>query len=238
MLAAVMPRPGEHRYYEAIGEEGRSHAINKPFSDPARGDLLIQAGAILRLLPQPPARVLECGCGTGWLTAFLAKAGYDAVGQDLSEHAIRLAKENPVFYAGRRPEFVSGDYEQMEFHNEFDAVVFFSSLHHAFDEARAIHAAHRALRDGGLLIASEPGTGHARTAAAFSEAHDITDKDMPPSRINALARAAGFPKFRMYPHADELCQIAFDRRGVTIALARLVYRFYSTRFTGIVVLEK
>src|SRR5437016_13465332 len=101
-----MPNAGELTYYERIGDAGRRHAAGKPFSDDECGLYLMRAGALMSLLPPPPARVLECGCGTGWLAYFLAQRGYDVVATDVSPDAIALAKAHPVFAQGGAPEFI------------------------------------------------------------------------------------------------------------------------------------
>jgi hypothetical protein len=46
----------------------------KPFSEPGRDQLLVEIGIIMGLLPQPPARLLELGSGTGWTSRFFASA--------------------------------------------------------------------------------------------------------------------------------------------------------------------
>src|SRR4051794_40149709 len=104
-----MPREGELTYYEAIGEAARRHALAKPFSDDGRGLLLMQIGAVLRLLPLPPARVLECGCGTGWLSLLLQKCGYRVVGVDVSPGAIELCRSNAPFRGLEPPSFQVAD---------------------------------------------------------------------------------------------------------------------------------
>jgi SAM-dependent methyltransferase len=37
-------------------------------------------------------KVLDLGCGSGWLSVFLARNGFDVVGVDLAAHAIELGK--------------------------------------------------------------------------------------------------------------------------------------------------
>src|SRR5438045_590951 len=101
-----MPRSGELTYYERIGERGREHAVAKPFSDDDCGLYLLRAGALFSLLPPPPARILDCGCGTGWLAYFLARRGYDIVATDVSPDAIALATSHPVFHDGPSPRFL------------------------------------------------------------------------------------------------------------------------------------
>src|SRR3954471_12820975 len=126
----MAPRPGELTYYERIGESGRRHALGKPFSDDDCGLYLLRAGALFALLPPPPARVLDCGCGAGWLSYFLARRGYDVVGNDVSDEDIVIARAHPPFRDGPLPSFIVADTEALAFDAEFDAVVFFDSLHH------------------------------------------------------------------------------------------------------------
>jgi SAM-dependent methyltransferase len=208
-----MPAPGELTYYERIGAERREHALNKPFSDENRGAQFMEVGAVMLLLPKPPARILECGCGAGWLSYMLAKSGYDVVGQDVSAQAIELARSNPMFHTLQKPPvFISSDFEGLPFEGEFDAAVFFDSLHHSIDMPLAIRQVLRVLKPGGLMIASEPGVGHARTAAEFSRTWDVTDKDAPPKLILKLGREAGFSAGQVYPHAELLGRRIYDRR--------------------------
>lgn len=155
-----MPRPGELTYFDVIGDGGRHHAVNKPFSDPSCGSLLMQVGAILAILPPPPLRILDCGCGTGWLSYILQKRGYEVVGTDVSSTAIDLAKSNPMFIRSQAPKFVVADSEHLSFESKFDVVLFFDSLHHAVDEYAALQSAFRALKPGGMCVTSEPGVGH------------------------------------------------------------------------------
>jgi SAM-dependent methyltransferase len=87
----------------------------------------------------------------------------------------------------------------------------------------AIRQAFRALKPGGLLIASEPGVGHARNAREFSRTWDVTDKDAPPKLILKLGREAGFSARQVYPHAEFLGPGLYDRRpGLWGRLRRLV----------------
>jgi SAM-dependent methyltransferase len=206
-----MPRDGELTYYQAIGDEGRRYALEKPFSENTRGLQLMQVGAIIDLLPPPPARVLECGCGTGWLAQLLQKCGYQVVGADVSPFAIELARANRVFHEMEPPQFVVADSEKLPFIGEFDAVVFFDSLHHSVDEQATVSAAYRALKPGGVLIASETGPGHHEKSLEVESQFDVTEKDMPPRRIIRLGRAAKFKRWRVYPRTDEVGKYLFGR---------------------------
>jgi SAM-dependent methyltransferase len=246
-----MPREGELTYFEAIGEDGRQHAVNKPFSDEACGVELMQVGALLTLMPPPPARVLECGCGTGWLCYFLQKRGYEAIGTDVSSHAIDLARANSLFEGGDTPSFIVADSERLPFDSEFDIVIFFDSLHHSVDEREALRSAYRALKPGGICIASEPGLGHESRSRSAIERYDVTEKDMPPSYVIRLGREVGFANGKAYPRADHLGRLLFTRRWSALGrLSRLLVRwpfnylaiifllFFAKRYYGTTVLSR
>jgi SAM-dependent methyltransferase len=199
-----MPRPGELTYFEAIGEQGRRHSLTKPFSVRDCPYRLMQVGAVMAVLPPPPARVLDCGCGTGWLSYMLQRRGYEVVGTDVSAHAIDLARFNPPFRNQAPPTFLVLDSEDLEFDSEFDAVLFFDSLHHSLDERRALGGAYRALRRGGVCVTSEPGRGHHASAQEAIDRYDVTEKDMPSDYIVKLGRQVGFRSARIYPRWDEV----------------------------------
>lgn len=218
-----MPKPTEKDYFKKIGQDGVSASLNKPFSDDESGALLAQIGAIMRLLPPPPATVLDLGCGTGWTSCFFARRGYSVVGQDLAPdaiaHARRYAKEHGI----PGVKFVAGDYETMDFGGRFAAVVFFDSLHHAVDETAALRVAYRALKPGGICITSEPGTGHAaqeQSQEAIAK-YGVTEKDMPPKRIIKVGKRAGFSQAETFADAALLSRAAY-RQPVSGAKKRLL----------------
>jgi SAM-dependent methyltransferase len=206
-----MATAGELTFYEQIGEPARGYVLQRPFSDATRGLYLMQAGALFSLLPPPPARVLDCGCGTGWLTYLLAQSGYDAVGVDVAEGAIELARDHPLFADWGQPDFFVMDSEELDFDEEFDVVLFFDSLHHAVDEQKAMDSAYRALKPGGVCLASETGVGHAAASRHIVAQYGVTEKDMPPWRILELGRKAGFRRRRVYPRGDHIGRLLYHR---------------------------
>jgi len=163
-----MAKDGEINYLKKIGEDGIRHAANKPFSGPECHKYLYEIGAVMALLPPPPAKLLDVGCGTGWTSLFFARSGYDVTGVDIAPDMIDIAdtlKEtelkkygindhsNALMYDGdmlHKLRFEVCDNEEMRFENEFDCVVFFDSLHHSMDEEKAIENAYRALKQKGV----------------------------------------------------------------------------------------
>ncbi|MDQ8199149.1 class I SAM-dependent methyltransferase [Pelagicoccus enzymogenes] len=198
-----MSKAGEKDYLRKLGEAGQRHAFDKPFSDPHCGMYLIHLGNIMGLLPPAPARILDLGVGTGWTSAFLSRAGYEVVGVDISDDMIALARRNAERYEAVSLDFVVSDYETLRFSEEFDAAVFYDSLHHAIDEKEALACAFRALKVGGVLVCHEPAQGHADAVESVKarEQYGITERDMPPQRIVEVGTTVGFSSHELYSHS-------------------------------------
>lgn len=197
-----MPKQGEIDFLKKLGPEVIGYAADKPFSDPDCGQYLMSLGALFHLLPPPPGRLLDLGCGTGWTTCLFARRGYDVVGQDICSDMIDVAQENRARYQAENVHFLVSDYEDLPFADEFDSAVFYDSLHHAMDEEAALRGVFRALKPGGQCVISEPGAGHARKPHSIQamERYGITEKDMPPRHVIRMARRIGFSNWRVYPH--------------------------------------
>ncbi len=206
-----MPKQGEVDYLCNIGADGTRHALEKPFSDDNCGTYLMELGAVMNLLPTPPAKLLDLGCGTGWTSCLLALRGYQVTGQDIAEDMIQHAERNKERYQAQTANFVACDYEAMGFEEEFDCALFFDSLHHSTSEDDALQTVFRALKSGGVCVTSEPGRGHARSADALHavESYQVTERDMPPSRIIRSGKKAGFRRFRVYPHTRPVSLLVY-----------------------------
>lgn len=200
-----MAKANEINYLNAVGQSGREFARNKPFSADNNGDLLIKLGFLKRFFPAPPASILDFGCGTGWTSWILCKMGYSVVGQDISPDMIQCANQNKFRYEAEDLRFKVGDYEQMDFNEEFDGALFFDCLHHAVDEVAALRCAYQALKPGGICVAHEPGTGHSNDPHTVREVekYEVTEKDMPPKKIKAMAEEIGFAEATIVPFPDE-----------------------------------
>jgi magnesium-protoporphyrin O-methyltransferase len=83
--------------------------------------------------------VLDAGCGTGAMSAELARRGADVLGIDLAPEIIRFARETMPRDLGRgRIRFEAGDMLAVD-HGNFDAVVAMDCLIH-YSEADAVNA--------------------------------------------------------------------------------------------------
>jgi SAM-dependent methyltransferase len=95
-------------------------------------------------LPEPPARVLEVGCGQGELTTALAVAGYDTLGID---------PRAPLDDRFRRIKLEDLD----EPDGSYDGIVAARSLHPIRDLGHALDRIAALLRPGGVLVVDELG---------------------------------------------------------------------------------
>jgi len=207
------PKAGERAYYTNLGPEGFRHALGKPFSDPQAGRYLTDMGALLLMLEAPPRSVLDFGCGVGWTSLFLARAGYDVLGVDISPEAIAAARTAAREAGLGRAAFAAADYEDFRPDREFDYVLFYDALHHAVSEEAALAAAWRAMKPGGVLFAFEPGAGHGRSAGARHavETFGVHEKDMPPARIWRLGRRTGFRRALFLPMPSDTARALYRR---------------------------
>jgi SAM-dependent methyltransferase len=104
------------------------------------------------MLPPPPARVLEVGCGAGDLARGLDAARYDVVAVDPAAPAGRIFRRTTL--------------EALEETGPFDAAVAAYSLHHLHDLDVALDRLAALLADGGRLVLAEFGWDRVDLATA------------------------------------------------------------------------
>jgi len=210
-----MAKADEKKYFQRIGEEGMAFTLHKPFADPLNvGALLTDIGAVFNFLPQPPARILDLGCGSGWTSNFYAQAGYDVLGVDISKDAVKAARQHFV-QPGKSLAYEYGDYETLKYRDAFDAAIFFDSLHHADDEFEALQAAYRALKPGGIVILCEPGIGHSKSPGSIEavEKYGVSERDMPPKLSKKSLQKAGFKRIKTYAYPAHLHRASYKQFG-------------------------
>lgn len=106
----------------------------------------------------PGSRVLECGCGTGAQTVFLASRNPEAriVSVDISETSLQQARARIEAAGHRNVEFQTANLFDLPFDEEqFDHVFLCFVLEHLAEPAAALSAVKRVLRRGGTITAIE-----------------------------------------------------------------------------------
>ena len=95
-------------------------------------------------------RILDLGCGNGWATRLLAKAGSgtSAVGIDASPEMIKRAEELHSFTI--RARYEQGHFEKLDFKDaHFDRAFSMEAMYYAVDLDKALTELHRVLKPGG-----------------------------------------------------------------------------------------
>lgn len=97
-------------------------------------------------------KVLDVGCGNGWVLSKYAKCGARVSGIDISDTAVRISKKRFKLF-GLKGEFFVGDAENLPFPADtFDAVTSMGVLHHTPDTKKAVNEIHRVLKPGSRAL--------------------------------------------------------------------------------------
>lgn len=97
-----------------------------------------------------PAKVLDIGCGGGYLTNYLARKGHIVSGVDLSEKSLAIAKK---YDETKSVDYRRASAYELPFGEEtFDAVSAMDLLEHVENPAQVVKEASRVLKKGGLFF--------------------------------------------------------------------------------------
>jgi 2-polyprenyl-3-methyl-5-hydroxy-6-metoxy-1,4-benzoquinol methylase len=216
----------EMQYGHALGgiskEEFQAKEMRKPFWDANAADKYLNGFVrLLRLVESlgvaPGSRVLELGCGSGWMAEFFALTGYNIVATTIAPSDGPAVKNRAAALRakGVTSEFVfkltpMEDVDQVVELNSFDAAYVHQALHHAYDWKTVLRATFRTLKPGGwLIIADEPNVLHTFTSYRMGKLSLTHEIGMSRRRIIRRLRDAGYrevrvisPRFndRLHPH--------------------------------------
>lgn len=191
-----MSKQAEREYAARVDS---AHLFGKPFNDPR---VFREFAVVLEVFGQriPGGHILDIGCGPGWTTLFLAQAGYRAVGVDISERMIEIARERCT-RDHLAVEFTVGDMENLDLgRDDFDGVLFFDSLHHCPQYGAALKRAHAHLRPGGCLLLLETTWLHRYSphARQFAQEFGVTELGFTRRELRKALREAGFGDVSFY----------------------------------------
>jgi SAM-dependent methyltransferase/glycosyltransferase involved in cell wall biosynthesis len=108
------------------------------------------------------SRILDVGCGSGWLSEYFARLGYQVKGIDISPTLVEMSRDRVARLAydvdhetALRCSFEVHDIEMAPLSERFDAVLCYDSLHHFEDEGAVLRHIAAMLRVGGVLFILE-----------------------------------------------------------------------------------
>lgn len=170
-------RTGAGVPYAAYGEEIRQgiSALNRPlFRNELAGWLAALPHVDERLRSEPPARVLDLGCGRGQSCISLAQT-YPRVavhGVDLDQESINEARADAAAAGvADRVTFTAADAAQVATPGSYDLVTMFETLHDMGDPVGALRMARAALSAGGSVF-----IGDDKVADAFTAPGDLLER--------------------------------------------------------------
>jgi 2-polyprenyl-3-methyl-5-hydroxy-6-metoxy-1,4-benzoquinol methylase len=231
-IAAVMSevmqafRTGGGVPYEAYGMDIRNSIamLNRP------GFLKLLGGKWFpsipdldrRLRSEPPARIADVGCGTGWSSIGIAKA-YPLVtvdGFDIDAASVKEARRNAGASAvADRVKFEIRDAADPALAKSYDLVTAFETIHDMSNPVGALRAMRGLAKKGGIVVVADekvaedftaPGDDLERLMYGWSAVHCLpvgmveagsaaTGTVMRPRRLRQYAREAGFVDIEVLP---------------------------------------
>lgn len=183
-IARALPlMPGAFRSgggvpFGAYGAEIRDgiRALNRPgfIHDLATTWLPAMPDVVARLESDPPARVLDLGCGEGVSTIAIATAYPQArvVGLDMDEPSVAAARAAAQRAGvGDRVEFEIADAARMNDRGPFDLVTIFEALHDMGDAVGVLTSVRGVLAERGVLFVADE-----RVADEFTPTPDAVER--------------------------------------------------------------
>lgn len=103
---------------------------------------------------KPGAKILDLGCGTGYLSLGFLSKGYHVTGLDLSQEMIQAFEESIPATLKSQARLVVGDAEEFLLQNQddYDVIVLSAILHHLFDYESVLRQICEKLSSGKILL--------------------------------------------------------------------------------------
>jgi SAM-dependent methyltransferase len=170
---------------------------------------------------RPGARILDAACGSGWLSEYFARLGYDVTGIDISPQLIAICEERiaalpPIDHERKiLCRFRVHDVEHSPLDEQFDTIICYDAMHHLEDATAALKHLAAMLPLGGLLFILEgnrPAPGSATEAELAEVMREYGTLESPFDReyLGQLLDNAGFAVAGDYVSVNGL----FDREMV------------------------
>lgn len=200
--------PSMERYYPAAyyGSAGRQRTPR--WARAAQRMLYLRRASAVERLAGGRGRVLDVGCGPGWLLDAFRASGWEVCGTELSERSAAHARRVLGLDVRVGPDALATFADA-----SLDAVTCWHVLEHLASPIEAVRAAHRVLREDGVLMIGVPNFGgvEARLARAGWFHLDVPRHltHFTPASISSLLDRAGFDLRRTSFVAPEFDAFSF-----------------------------
>ena len=140
------------KYYETVATQ--KNIWDTPHNTPMYFQEMIRYEAVLKRLPRSATQVVDLGCGDGYLSYLMAKAGHVVTSVDLSANRLKKFESVAREYHIQQ---VQADIKNTGLPASFfDAVVCSEVLEHIEGYEDVLREAHRILKPGGTFIVTVP----------------------------------------------------------------------------------
>jgi len=98
----------------------------------------------------PKSKILDVGCGGGFLSNPLSELGHDVIGLDISNESLDIAKK---FDKSKRVKYITADARKIPLpDNSFDVIISMDFLEHVKEVQAVVDEISRLLKPGGLFF--------------------------------------------------------------------------------------
>ncbi len=180
------------RYRDVAAFDERSAGYEQGWLGRLHHEIADRTADLALTVAPSPARILDVGCGTGYLLRLLASRCPDAAelaGVDPAPGMIKVAAASGASAVDERLKFSAGVAEQLPYRDgSFDLVVSVTSFDHWSGQLAGLRECHRVLVPGGHLVLADQFSSWLVPTLIFSRSGKARTK----RRAGRLVAAAGF----------------------------------------------
>lgn len=156
MVIKIKQPATEEEWWDTFGDvQEQIWVYDAYFEQIVRGGYLQE---MVEFLYKPGGRVLDFGCGSGWVGMLLAEKGMELEGVDLSAEQVKQAKLAAQARGLTKAQFKQSGVEIVKEHGSFDSIVVHSLFHHLnpADKQTLLDSIAARLEAGGKAFFYEP----------------------------------------------------------------------------------
>jgi ubiquinone/menaquinone biosynthesis C-methylase UbiE len=161
--------------------------------------------------PKPDGRVLDVGCGPGWLAIELAKNAKEVLGFDRSKRIVKVARKNAQIAGIENVTFLAGDAYALPFpDNSFNLTIATTVVYLLTDSQKGFCGLARVTKPGGRVATLDPDVSMSPVKMlAYAKSNGLNFKD-----TAKLVEWSGAARV-YYPFSEERLRTQYEKAGLT-----------------------